>query len=273
MGPFPWHLLTLSYFPQIVLALVLFLGVLWMVHVRIRNASLADVGFCVGFGVVVVLCGVDSEGSPWRRWLISGMGFLYALRLVWHLLSNRVWKKVEDSRYAKIRKVLGSWESIGFLGYFVLQVPACLFFAALPCWVMAHPYAALRGWDLLGFGIFGVAFCGEALADRQLEQFRSNPDNRGKVFTQGLWRFSRHPNYFFEILHWCAYVPFAVGLSWSWVAFIWPMIMMASLLWITGVPWAEAQALDNRGDAYRLYQQTTNRIIPWAPRRKNLKEE
>ena len=247
--------------------LFLLLGVLWLAHLRVRNASLADVGFCLGFGWVVVVCAVAGEGNLWRRILVVGMGSAYALRLGWHLLSKRVWRKAEDPRYAKVRKVLGSWESIGFLGYFLLQVPACMFFAALLCWVMAHPQEALRTWDLLGLGIFLLALGGETLADHQLEQFRSNPDNHGKVFAKGFWRYSRHPNYFFEILHWCAYLPLAVGLPGGWLAWLWPLSMMASLLWITGVPLAEAQASDSRGDAYRLYQQTTNRLFPWAPRR------
>lgn len=105
------------------------------------------------------------------------------------------------------------------------------------------------------------------MADRQLERFRANPENRGKVLRDGLWRYSRHPNYFFDVVHWCAYVPLAVGLSWAWLALAWPLFMMVSLLWVTGVPLAEAQALKTRGGAYRAYQRTTNRMIPWKPGR------
>jgi steroid 5-alpha reductase family enzyme len=240
---------------------------LWVLHLRVHNASLADVGFCLAFGLVVLACGISSVGDLSRRILIAGMGLLYAGRLGYHLFRHRVWKKPEDSRYQKIRTVLGRWEFLGMFCYFQMQVPACLFFAGLLCWVMNHPAEGIRWWDCLGVMIFLFAIIGEALADHQLESFRQNPLNKGRTLQSGLWRYSRHPNYFFESLHWWAYVPFAVGLPWAWVSIVWPMLMTLSLLWITGVPWAEAQALVSRGDSYRVYQRTTNMFFPWFPQK------
>lgn len=242
--------------------------ILWVLHLRVRNASLADVGFCFAFGVMVLACGVSSTGDFSRRMLIIGMGLLYAGRLGYHLFSKRFWHKPEDSRYKKIRTMLGGWESVGMFGYFQLQVPACLFFAGLLCWVMSHPADGIRSWDILGVTIFLVAVIGEAVADRQLELFRRDPLNTGKTLQTGLWRYSRHPNYFFESLHWWAYVPLAIGLPWSGLAVIWPCLMMSALLWVTGVPWAEAQALGSRGDSYREYQRTTHMFFPWFPEKK-----
>ena len=240
---------------------------LWIVHLRVRNASLADVGFCLAFGIIVLACCISNVGDLSRRMLIAGMGLLYAVRLGSHLFSKRVWHKPEDPRYKKIRTMLGGWESVGMFCYFQLQMPACLLFAGLLCWVMNHPADAIRWWDGLGVIIFLFAFIGEALADRQLESFRQNSLNNGKTLQSGLWRYSRHPNYFFESLHWWAYVPFAIGLPWSGVAIVWPILMTVSLLWITGVPWAEMQALASRGDSYREYQQTTNMFFPWFPQK------
>jgi steroid 5-alpha reductase family enzyme len=116
-------------------------------------------------------------------------------------------------------------------------------------------------------GLYILAVSGEALADRQLEVFRSKAMNKGKTLRTGLWRYSRHPNYFFESLHWWAYVPMAVGLPWFWMAVVWPLFMMSALLWITGVPLAEAQAIASRGDDYRNYQRSTSAFIPWFPRK------
>jgi steroid 5-alpha reductase family enzyme len=247
--------------------------ILWVLHLRVRNASLADVGFCLAFGMMVLACGVFSTGDFSRRVLISGMGLLYAVRLGQHLFINRVWGKKEDPRYQKIRTLLGSWESVGMFCYFQLQGPACLLFAGLLCWVMNHPTDGIRWWDGVGVMIFLLAIIGEALADRQLESFRQNPLNKGKTLQTGLWRYSRHPNYFFESLHWWAYVPLAVGLPWSGVAVIWPLLMMSSLLWITGVPWAEAQALASRGNGYREYQRNTSMFFPWFPRTSTIQSE
>ncbi len=239
--------------------------VLWCLHLRIRNASLADFGFCLAFGLLVLICGFLSSGEWLRRALISGMGTLYTVRLGYHLFSHRVWQKTEDPRYQTIRKKLGSWEFVGMAGYFFLQIPASLFFAAFLCWMMNHPAEGLRWWDGLGVGIFLIALIGESLADCQLEVFRQNALNHGKTLQTGLWRYTRHPNYFFESLHWWSYVPLAVGLPWAWVSVVWPIFMTVSLLWVTGVPWAEAQALVSRGNYYREYQRRTNRFFPWFP--------
>ncbi len=244
-----------------------FFTLLWILHLRARNASYADVGFCLAFGLIVLICGVSGAGELFRRTLISGMGLLYAVRLGSHLFRHRVWRKSEDPRYQKIRRILGNRESMGMFGYFQLQVPACLFFAGLLCWVMSHPAESMRYWDILGVTIFLIAVIGEAVADRQLELFRRDPQNQGKTLQSGLWRYSRHPNYFFESLHWWAYVPLAIGLPWAWLAVLWPCLMMSALLWLTGVPWAEAQALASRGDSYQEYQRTTNMFFPWFPRK------
>ena len=247
--------------------------ILWVLHLRVRNTSLADVGFCFAFGMIVLACAVSSAGDISRRVLISGMGILYAARLGHHLFIYRVWNKPEDLRYQKIRRLLGSWESVGMFGYFQLQVPASLLFAGLLCWVMNHPADGIRWWDFLGVMIFLLAVIGETIADRQLESFRENPLNKGKTLQTGLWRYSRHPNYFFESLHWWAYVPLAVGLPWAWASIFWPILMTISLLWITGIPWAESQALASRGQSYREYQRTTSMFFPWFPRNSTIQPE
>ena len=131
--------------------------------------------------MIVLVCGVFSVGDLSRRVLISGMGILYAARLGYHVFSKRVWNKPEDPRYQNIRRMLGSWESAGIFCYFLIQVPACLFFAGLLCWVMNHPADGIRWWDGLGLIIFLFAVIGEALADHQLESFRGNPLNKGKT--------------------------------------------------------------------------------------------
>ena len=106
----------------------------------------------------------------------------------------------------------------------------------------------------------------EALADLQLKRFRADPANRGKVCDVGLWRWSRHPNYFFEWLHWFAYVLLAVGSPVWYLTLIGPVLMLVSLLWVTGIPFVEAQSLRSRGDAYRDYQRRTSPFVPLPPR-------
>jgi len=262
----PWEILSLLNFWIWLPCLMVLFGALWLLHLHLGNAALADVGFCGGLFILVLACGLSSDGEIMRRMIIMAMGSIYALRLGSHVFAHRVWNHSEDARYRKIRKLLGSWEQVGMFLYFLLQVPACVFFAGFLCWIMNHPHAGLRWWDGIGMGIFLLAVTGEAFADHQLEVFRSKANNIGKTLRTGLWRYSRHPNYFFESVHWWAYVPMAVGLPWSWMAVIWPLLMMSFLLWVTGIPWAEAQAVASRGDDYRDYQQSTSAFIPWFPR-------
>ncbi|MBV8853549.1 MAG: DUF1295 domain-containing protein, partial [Sinobacteraceae bacterium] len=100
-----------------------------------------------------------------------------------------------------------------------------------------------------------------------LARFRANPAHRGKTCRAGLWRYSRHPNYFFEWLHWFSYVAFAVGAPLGWLALAGPLLMYVFLRYVSGIPYTEAQALRTRGDDYRDYQRRTSMLFPWPPRR------
>ena len=112
-----------------------------------------------------------------------------------------------------------------------------------------------------------MAFAGEITADAQLSRFKSNPANRGKLCDVGLWRYSRHPNYFFESVIWLAYALFALSSPWGWVGLASPALILYFLLKVTGIPATEAQALRTKGEAYRRYQETTSVFIPWFPRK------
>ncbi len=114
--------------------------------------------------------------------------------------------------------------------------------------------------------LFIVAFLGEIVADAQLAAFKRNPACAGKVCNAGLWRYSRHPNYFFEWLIWVAFFLYALGSPHGWAGFISPLLMLIFLTKVTGIPPAEAQSLKSRGDAYREYQRRTSAFVPWLPR-------
>ncbi len=110
-----------------------------------------------------------------------------------------------------------------------------------------------------------VAMCGEALADFQLDRFRSQPGNKGRTCREGLWEYSRHPNYFFEWLVWVAFFAFATGTPDGWITIYCPALMLFFLFKVTGIPATEAQALKSRGGEYREYQRTTSVFVPLPP--------
>jgi steroid 5-alpha reductase family enzyme len=125
---------------------------------------------------------------------------------------------------------------------------------------------SLSLFEWIAIPIWLLAVLGETFADRQLANFRADPKNKGQVCQTGLWKYSRHPNYFFEWLHWWTYAAIGIGHWWGWINLLFPAAMAFFLFKLTGIPSTEEQALKSRGEAYRRYQQSTNRFFPWFPK-------
>jgi steroid 5-alpha reductase family enzyme len=151
--------------------------------------------------------------------------------------------------------------------FFGAQAPLAILFSLPLLVAMMNPEPRFTAWDVAGLLVWTLSVVGEAMADRQLERFRGKADNRGKTCRDGLWGYSRHPNYFFEWLHWFAYVLLAIGSPIAWVTLLGPVLMLIFLFGITGIPHTERQALARRGEDYRRYQQTTSVFIPWFKHR------
>jgi steroid 5-alpha reductase family enzyme len=147
---------------------------------------------------------------------------------------------------------------------FQRQAVAAVFFSLPALFASLNPAPMLSPLELGACGMWMVGFAGETTADRQLLRFRKNPENGGRTCQSGLWRYSRHPNYFFEWVMWVAYGLFASASPWGWLAFACPAAMLCVLFSATGIPPAEAQALRSRGDEYREYQRTTSVFVPWV---------
>lgn len=243
---------------------------LWIIQLKKRDAGLADLGWAVGVGGLAVYYAIHLPGWPGRRILVAGLAGLWALRLALHLIRDRL-PAGEDFRYRSLREKWGSRANSYFLILFLAQPVMAVLLSLSFLAVLANPSAKLGWTDAIGVFIWAVAIVGESVADRQLRAFRRDPQREGRVCRRGLWRFSRHPNYFFEWVHWWAYVPMTLGLptfGWSWLA---PALMLLLLLKVTGVPPAEASSLLSRGEEYRRYQQETSVFFPWFPGSANQK--
>jgi steroid 5-alpha reductase family enzyme len=245
----------------VVAALALQLA-LWAVQRQTRDAATVDLGWSLLVAGGAVTTALASGGDPWRRALVGGIAAVWALRLALFLLTDRVLAgRGEDSRYRSLREHWAERAPRNFLFLYLVQVPVALLF-------VAPIAAAMRGgpldaWALAGGLVWAAAVLGEVVADRQLAAFRADPGNRGAVCRRGLWRFSRHPNYFFEWLHWWAYV--LIGHA-APLTLLGPVVMFVFLFRVTGIPYTERQALKSRGEAYREYQRTTSAFVPWPPR-------
>jgi steroid 5-alpha reductase family enzyme len=239
---------------------------LWQVQ-RIRNnAGIVDIAWSFGTGLSAVWFAAVATGDPTRRAIIGAMAGLWGLRLGIYLL-RRVLSEAEDGRYAMLREKWGPrTQSYLFIFFQVQAFWAVLF--ALPMLVAArNDTSALQWYDYLGVLIWLIAVGGESIADAQLARFRNDPANRGGVCDVGLWRYSRHPNYFFEWIHWWAYVAIGFAGPLGWLTLGGPAVMLLFLFKITGIPPTEKRALQSRGDAYRRYQETTSVFFPWPPKR------
>ena len=245
--------------------MVIVMTALWLLQRRTGNAGVVDVGWSAGVGIVGVLAAALGAGWAPRRLLVGAMIALWALRLAAYIL-RRVLGEPEDGRYARLRVEWGAgFQRRLFFFYQAQAVLAALF--ALPVWVVTgDPRPGWGARELAAVAVWLAAVAGESLADRQLARFRADPANRGRTCSSGLWRYSRHPNYFFEWLHWWAYVVLALGAPLAWLTLVGPVLMLYFLLKVTGVPATEARALLSRAD-YAEYQRTTSAFIPWFRRR------
>ncbi len=240
---------------------------LWVYATARKDASIVDAGWGYGIAITGVLYAILADGDPAQRALIGILAGLTGLKIGCYVLVYRVIGKEEDGRYQTLRAKWGSRANRRFFVFFqaqglldvVLSVPFLV--AAL------NPSSRIGPIQILGAALWVAATVAETVADRQLAGFRSDPSNRGKVCNVGLWRTSRHPNYFFQIMTWVAFALVATPAPWGWIGWISPILITYSILFVTGIPPTEAQALKSRGDAYRDYQRTTSPLIPWFPRR------
>lgn len=240
---------------------------LWAWQLKSRRADWVDAAWAASIGLLAIGYAISGDGSPEKRLLVVLVAGTWSFRLVRHLAVRLAGHSQEDGRYQAMREQFGARQQPFFLLFFLAQgLLAWLF--ALPAWVVANdPSATLSAWVIAGVLVWFVSLAGENIADRQLAAFRNNPDNRGQVCKAGLWRYSRHPNYFFEWLHWFSYPLIALGAPNQWITWLGPVLMLLFLYRLTGIPYTEKQALNSRGEAYRRYQKETSAFIPWPPRR------
>jgi steroid 5-alpha reductase family enzyme len=239
--------------------------VLWLIHLRIKNAAIVDVGWAAGLAILAVYYAYAAPGYAARKYAIAMMVVLWGLRLAAYLLFARVIGQPEEGRYAQLRKEWKTNLSARFLLFFEFQ--------ALLAVILSLPFlfACMDARSPLGLtekaagALWIVGGLGEALADTQLNAFKKDPANKGQLCRAGLWNYSRHPNYFFEWLIWVAYGLFALASPWGWLGLLSPALMLYFLLRVTGIPASEEQAVRSRGEQYREYQRTTSAFVPWFP--------
>ncbi|HYW45374.1 MAG TPA: DUF1295 domain-containing protein [Bryobacteraceae bacterium] len=240
--------------------------ILWLIHLPLRNAAIVDAGWAGGLALLGAIYAATGGGYPERSLLIAAMAALWGLRLGIFLLFTRVIGHPEEGRYVQLRREWGGNLPLKFLLFFHFQALLCILLSTPFLLTTLNRRPQLSALEYSGAALWLGAWIGELVADSQLQGFKSNPANRGTTCRVGLWRYSRHPNYFFEWLIWVAFAVFAMGSPYGYLAVFAPVLMLYFLFRVTGIPATEAQALRTKGDDYRRYQQTTSAFVPWFSR-------
>ena len=237
---------------------------LWLASLTLKNASIVDIFWGIGFIIVMWVAFALAPGYLSRKQLVATLITIWGLRLAIHI-GLRNWGKPEDFRYARWRDENGArWWWLSFFQVFLLQ--------SLLMWIISVPLLAaqvssfpaiLTPLDLLGATIWTFGLLFESTADFQLTRFRADPGNHGKLFIDGLWKFTRHPNYFGEAVVWWGFYIIALAASYGWTIFS-PIVMTYLLVKVSGVAMLERTM--NSKPGYEEYMRKTNAFFPWFPR-------
>ena len=240
---------------------------LWIASVRLRDASIVDPWWSISFLVVTFHTALHTGLTPAKTVLLIVVA-AWALRLWLHLLVRSIGKP-EDPRYVNFRKRYGAerywW--VSFFQVFLLQGTLALLISTPLQLAAAAPLPdELSLNHYIGLALFVVGFLCETVADWQLTAFRRNPANKGQVLHSGLWRWSRHPNYFGESLLWWGFWCFALGQPYGWLTALAPAFMTFLLLKVSGVTMLDAQLKRTKPD-YDVYMRRTSAFVPLPPKK------
>ena len=243
-----------------------FVTLVWVLSLILRDSSIVDIFWGLGF-VVIAWTGAASAagGMTARGKLLLLAVTIWGLRLSLHLL-RRNWGRGEDYRYRAWRDEAGAdWWWRSFFKVFLLQGAVMWLVAAPIVAVMSRPAEARMGWlDALAVAVWATGLAFESLGDWQLSRFKADPANRGRLMTTGLWRYTRHPNYFGDSMAWWGHYLLAAAAGAWWTIFS-PVLMTFLLVRVSGVKMLETTLRETK-PGYREYMESTSAFLPRPPR-------
>jgi len=245
--------------------LLCFMTLVFLLALKLEDNSIVDIAYGLGF-VLIGWSGSLAYGSgEARQLLLLTLISLWGLRLAGHISARKRNEEGEDPRYRQWRESWGKtfvWRS--YLQIYLLQ-GTVIYLVALPLLLVIRAPGGPLGWlDLLGVLIWLFGFAFEAIGDWQLLQFKGDAENRGRIMRYGLWRFTRHPNYFGEATLWWGIFLIAFGAPLGWLAIISPLLIDFLLLKVSGIPMLEERYAGN--SEFEAYKQRTNALFPWFPK-------
>jgi steroid 5-alpha reductase family enzyme len=248
-------------------ATFVYMTAIWLLSLVLRNASIVDIFWGPGFVVLAWVYLVFGEGWETRGLIITALCTIWGLRLGLHILV-RNWGHGEDPRYVKFREAAGDafwWRS--YFTVFLLQ-GVIMYTVGMPLLAANNALGPdeLRPLDFAGIVVWAIGFMFEAVGDWQLVRFKADPANRGKVMDRGLWRYTRHPNYFGDATLWWGFFLIAAASTDGWLTIISPVLMTFLLVRVSGVSLLERNMKRNK-PGYIEYIESTSGFLPLPPRR------
>lgn len=250
---------------QSVAVILIYFVTLFVIATAIRNNSIVDMAWGPGFVLVTSFAYVNAGFYTMRATVAMGLVALWGLRLATHIM-KRNWGKPEDFRYANWRQEWGKWVvPRAFFQVFLLQGFFMLVVASPVLLIQAAPQPGFGWLEAVGLAVWLVGFYFESVGDRQLRDFKADPVNKGKIIESGLWRYTRHPNYFGEATMWWGLGLMALPVPFGWVGMIGPATITWLLMFVSGVPMLEKK-YRGRPD-FEAYAARTSAFFPWFPRK------
>ena len=269
---------SLQFFHVAVLCTI-YMTVLWALRRPLRNNGLVDFGWPSSFSFIALFYLLTGTGWHLRTQLFCGLYLFCGLRMAFGWL----YRTMEDGEERRWNLWVADWAAghgllgirsidLNFLVFYQLQNIATISFLAVPLRLSSeNPTTEWHALEIVGLIVWGLSFVLENIADWQLLRFKRSADKGHGVMETGLWRYSRHPNYFFEFMIWCSYTIFAWPSARTWSDYVQllalPLLAYWFLVHFTGVPMNEKASLQKRGKPYHVYQQSTNMFFPGPKRR------
>jgi steroid 5-alpha reductase family enzyme len=245
-------------------ALVAYVVALWLLSLPLRDASIVDPGWGIGFVIVAWVAFAAGDGCRGRRWLLAALVSLWGVRLASHLVRRKLHERREDPRYGEWRERYGSRFPLVSLVIVFLFQGFLIWVVALPVQAAASNGDPLGALDWIGAAVWAVGGAFEAIGDRQLALFKADPANKCKIMDRGLWRYTRHPNYFGDFLVWWGIWLVALSAGGTWWTVVGPLVISLLLIRVSGKGHLEARMMNRPG--YPEYVARTSGFIPWPPR-------
>lgn len=249
------------------LVLFIYFFLFFLVGTLIKNNSIVDMGWGIGFVILAWFTTLRSDNVGGANLLITILISIWGLRLFYHIMKRNLGKG-EDFRYANWRKEWGKWViPRAFFQVYMLQ-GVFMFIVALPVILIntRETPGSISLFSLVGLLIWLIGFFFESVGDYQLKKFKEDPKNKGKIMRSGLWKYTRHPNYFGEATMWWGLGVIALSAGSSIAVFVSPIVITYLLLFVSGVPMLEKSFAKRPG--YQEYKEVTPKFFPWFPKEK-----